>query len=163
MHYAHERNKGKPVEGGEYIQFDRVVANAKQQFIRERETAIEQHEPLLDPELQVLREARSCPEYREIEEDLALRQFLEGLTLIGKQRNEVQNLGASPELEFQHRQEDAEQEKRFKEEKKRYASEFLEAKRLAQENGAAGKRQGARSRQEILMTISPENEFPPET
>jgi len=133
MHYVHERNLGQFPDDVYYIHFDRIVADAKEQFIKEREAVPEKDEPFLDPSLKELHEAREHIDFREIEANLKLRNLDEQIALREKQEKEIATAGRSEALAEKHRLETAAQEKSFEEEKKRYASEFLEARRLARE------------------------------
>jgi len=133
MHYVHERNLGQFPDDVYYIHFDRIVADAKEQFIKQREAVPEKDEPFLDPSLKELHEAREHIDFREIEANLKLRNLDEQIALREKQEKEIAKVGRSDELAEKHRQEISSQEKSFEEEKKRYAHEYLEAKRLAQE------------------------------
>lgn len=133
MHYVHERNFGKHADDVYYIHFDRIVANAKEQFISQREAVPETHEPFLDPHLRELYEAREDIEFRGIETTLRLRQLDEKIALHDKQQKEIAQFGTSDQLAEKHSLEISSQEKGFQEEKKRYAREFLEARRIAEE------------------------------
>ncbi|HXY78311.1 MAG TPA: hypothetical protein VEH47_05815 [Candidatus Acidoferrales bacterium] len=133
MHYVHERNLGQFPDDVYYIHFDRIVADAKEQFIKQREAVPEKDEPFLDPSLKELHEAREHIEFRGIEADLKLRNLDEQIALHERQKKEIATVGRSDALAEKHRLETAAQEKSFEEEKKRYASEFLEARRLARE------------------------------
>ena len=133
MHYVHERNLGQFPDDVYYIHFDRIVADAREQFIKQREAVPEKDEPFLDPSLKELHEAREHIEFREIEASLKLRNLDEQIALRERQEKEIATAGPSNALAEKHRLEISSQEKSFEEEKKRYASEFLEARRLARE------------------------------
>jgi len=133
MHYVHQRNLGQFPDDVYYIHFDRIVADAREQFIKQREAVPEKDEPFLDPSLKELHEAREHIEFREIEGSLTLRNLDEKIALRERQEKEIATAGRSDELAEKHRLEISSQEKSFEEEKKRYASEFLEARRLARE------------------------------
>lgn len=104
------------------------MGNAKQQFMKEREAAPELHEPLLDPN-----RPQSDPEFEDMRNKLYSRQLAERKELARKQEAELKSLGASQALSDRHSQELAKLTEKFEEERERYASEYLEAKRLARE------------------------------
>lgn len=133
MHYVHERNLGKHSDDVYYLHFDRMVADAKEQFISQREAVPETDEPFLDPSLKELHEAREHIEFRGIEAELGLRHLDEQIALRDKQQQEIRQFGPSDQLAEKHRLEISSQDKGFQEETKRYAREFLEAKRIAEE------------------------------
>jgi len=128
MHYAHQRNKGKTVDGGEVIDFDRAVSDARQQFIKEREAAPELHEPLLDPN-----RPKPDPEFEKMQNELYSRQLAELKALDRKQQEEAQRLGPSKQIDLQHLQERRNLAEEHEKERERYVREYHEAKALARE------------------------------
>jgi hypothetical protein len=138
MHYAHERNKGKTIDSGEYIDFEHVVDNAKEQFVKEREAAPVLHEPLLDPY-----RPRPSPEFMEMEQKLYSRQLAERKELARKQEAELKSLGGSQALSERHDQELAKLTEKFEEERERHAREYHDAKRLARELEEQGKQKAS--------------------
>jgi len=143
LHYSHERNKGKNPNDNYYIDFEHLEKWAKEEFIKEREAAVEFHEPLLDPELKDLHQARSDPEFREIEAALNLRQIDETIAIDQRQKGELQRLGPSDELITRHAQENADQEKKARDERIRYAREFLQSREIAQQVDERGKQKAS--------------------
>jgi hypothetical protein len=128
MHYSHRRNKGITDDSGEYLEFDRMVKDAREQFIREREATPELSEPLLDPNL-----PQRDPEFDAMQNKLYSRQLAERRQLEDKQEAELKLLGPSKQLEDRHLQDRLKQTEKFAEERERYTREYHEAKRIAKE------------------------------
>jgi hypothetical protein len=128
MHYSHSRNKGITDDSGEYLHFDRMVKDAREQFIKEREATPELFEPLLDPN-----RPQRDPEFDAMQDKLYSRQLAETLELERKHETELNSLGPSKELSDRHREERNNQIKNFDEERERYILEYHDAKRIAQE------------------------------
>jgi hypothetical protein len=133
LHYSHERNKGKTPDDNYYIDFEHLQRWAKKEFIKEREAAVELHEPFLDPELKDLHQARSDLEFRGIEAALNLRQIDERIAIDERQKGELKRLGPSEELITRHAQENADQQKKSRDERIRYAREFLQSREIARQ------------------------------
>jgi hypothetical protein len=128
MHYAHERNKGKTADSGECVDFDHVVADAKAQFIREREAAPELHEPQLDPS-----RPQPDPKFDDLQNKMYSRQLAERNELTRKQEAELKSLGPSQALSDRHDQELTKLTGKFQEERERRTREYQEARRIREE------------------------------
>jgi hypothetical protein len=128
MHYAHECNKGKAVDSGECVDFDHVVADAKQQFIKEREAAVELHEPLLDPN-----RPQPDPKFDDMQNKMYSHQLAERNELHRKQEAELKNQGPSQALSQRHDQELTKLTEKFQDERERRTREYQEARRIREE------------------------------
>lgn len=128
MHYSHRRNKGITDDSGEYLHFDRMVKDAREQFIKEREATPELFEPLLDPNL-----PQRDPEFDAMQNKLYSRQLAERRQLEDKQEAELRRLGPSKQLSDRHLQDRENQTDTFEQERERYTREYHDAKRTAQE------------------------------
>ena len=110
------------------LDFDRVVSNARQQFIKEREAAPELHEPLLHPD-----RSQPDPKFVEMQNKLYTQQLAERTELTRRQEAELKSLGPSKALSNRHSQEIAKLTEKFEEERERHTREYAEANRLAKE------------------------------
>jgi hypothetical protein len=128
MHYAHERNKGKTADSGECVDFDHVVADAKAQFIREREAAPGLHEPQLAPS-----RPQPDPKFDDLQNKMYSRQLAERNELTRKQEAELKSLGPSQALSDRHDQELTKLTEKFQDERERRTREFHTASRIREE------------------------------
>lgn len=156
MHYCHERNKGFQPGDGDYIPLNAILKVAREEFIRERETMIETHEPLLDP----YRIPPNDAELQEVKQKLYARQNAERTALEKQQMLEEKAEGPSKELETRHVKEASNLRKQFEEERERFDVEFYEAKKFAR---AAGKSKEGPIRSEGPVTTVPNEPPAPET